>query len=198
MTSTPRSPYQEETSSVPALVAALKALGSYSGSGEPNELAAETERLGEDRHRLLLANSLLGAAQMEAILAEPLADGEGAHHAALDAQMTTAGVLEPGSDVPPVEKLGGFLQWQAARVSLPLRLAAQDPSTGPVPLAAAHAAEGLVRMLGIIAAGQGPSVEAVEASMEELAQARECLLTAVANLDVFAEMIGSLRAILGE
>jgi hypothetical protein len=62
------------------------------------------------------------------------------------------------------DKLTGFLRWQALRVAGPLRLVAQDPSTGPIPLAAAHAAEGLQKLLGVADTGQVPDVETVKAS----------------------------------
>ncbi|MGW4412742.1 DUF6245 family protein [Nonomuraea sp. NPDC004702] len=55
-----------------------------------------------------------------------------------------------------------LLRWQVLRVAGPLKLVAQDPSTGPVPPAAAHAAEGLQKLLGIAGTGQVPDVEAVK------------------------------------
>lgn len=52
-----------------------------------------------------------------------------------------------------------------------------DPATGPIPLAAAHVADGLQR-LGVIAAGQVPSVEGLRHSLAELGEARECFESA--------------------
>ncbi|MFF4198738.1 DUF6245 family protein [Nonomuraea sp. NPDC001831] len=54
------------------------------------------------------------------------------------------------------------MRWQVLRVAGPLKLVAQAPSTGPVPLAAAHAAEGLQKLLGIACTGRVPDVEAVK------------------------------------
>lgn len=45
------------------------------------------------------------------------------------------------------------------RAGIPLRLIAQNPETGPIPVAAAHAAEGLHVLLGVI----GTSYQAVAA-----------------------------------
>ncbi|MEV0163351.1 DUF6245 family protein [Nonomuraea fuscirosea] len=117
------------------MVSALIALGVYTGEGDQAEHDAEAERLGERRYRIRLANALLGAAQIEAMLAEQDVDLGGAH----DEQLVTAGV----SDDPV--KLTGFLQWQTLRVAGPLRLVAQHAGTGPILVAAAHAADGLQR-----------------------------------------------------
>ena len=80
--------------------------------------------------------------------------------------------MDPGSEVANPEKLAEFLRWQALRVRGPLRQIAQDPSTGPVPLAAAHAADGLQRLLGVIAAGQVPNIENVRHGLAEMRAAR--------------------------
>ncbi|MGV9379657.1 DUF6245 family protein [Nonomuraea sp. NPDC003707] len=56
----------------------------------------------------------------------------------------------------PASCSGGPCRWPR-----PLRLIAQDPNTGPVPLAAAYA-KGLQRLLGVVAAGQMPSVEQIK------------------------------------
>ncbi|MDP4512064.1 DUF6245 family protein, partial [Nonomuraea turcica] len=92
-------------------------------------------------------------AQRLAMLVETRADGAVDLAEAHDQQLVTAD--------DPV-KLTGFLQSQALRVSGSLRRIAQDASTGPIPLAAAHAADGLQRLLGVVAAGQVPSVEQVK------------------------------------
>ncbi|MEV3986279.1 DUF6245 family protein [Nonomuraea sp. NPDC049758] len=49
------------------------------------------------------------------------------------------------------------MRWQVLRVAGPLKLVAQAPSTGPVPLAAAHAAEGLQKLLAAPAPGRCPT-----------------------------------------
>ncbi len=43
----------------------------------------------------------------------------------------------------------------------------QDASTGPIPVAAAHAAGDLQRVLGVVAAGQAPSVEHVKEHVDQ-------------------------------
>lgn len=82
------------------------------------------------------------------MLAETLAAGDGdALFAAHRQQLLAAGVADDA------EKLAAFLRWQTLRVSGPLRQIAQDASTGPIPVAAAHAADGLHRLLGVIGGG---------------------------------------------
>lgn len=139
-----------------------------------------------------LANALLGAAQIEAMLAETLAEGEVDLAEAHDQQLLTAGV----SDDPV--KLTGFLQWQTLRAAGPLRLLAQDASTGPIPVAAAHAADGLQRLLGVVAAGQVPSVEQVKEHIAQIEAARECFVHAIGNIDILLDMLGGLHTLLGE
>ncbi|MFF5210510.1 DUF6245 family protein [Streptosporangium sp. NPDC000396] len=120
-------PLHDQPASVVQLGEALAALGLYDGAGTVAEHTVEAARLGGDGpYRARLANALLGAVQVEAILAESFAadadDLAAAHHQ----QLATAGV----ADDP--EKLVGFLRWQALRVAGPLRLIAQDPSTGHI------------------------------------------------------------------
>ncbi|MER5326969.1 DUF6245 family protein [Streptosporangium roseum] len=138
-----------------------------------------------------LANALLGAVQVEAMIVESAAAGpedlEAAHHQ----QLATAGVVDD------VEKLAGFLRWQALRVAGPLKLVAQDVSTGPIPLAAAHAAEGLQKLLGVIGAGQVPDVETVKEHVAEMRAPRECLVTAIGNVDILLDMLNGMTALLG-
>lgn len=185
--------YRDEAASVDQLAGALAALGMYGGDNTTAEHAAEADRLGADRYRMHLANSLLGAVQAEAMLCEGLADGDAAAlSSAHREQLRTGGAMDPGSDDPNPEKLSGFLRWQALRVAGPLREIAQDSSTGPIPLAAAHAAEGLQRLLGVIAAGQVPSVENVRQSVGEMRQARQCLQDAIKNVDILLEMLSVL------
>uniref|UniRef100_UPI003F491E8A DUF6245 family protein n=1 Tax=Sphaerisporangium sp. CA-236357 TaxID=3240030 RepID=UPI003F491E8A len=186
-------PPSDQPATAEQLGAALAALGLYDGTGTTAEHAAEAARHGgEGPYRVRLANALLGAVQIEAMLAETVAAGEQDLAAAHHEQLATAGV----ADDP--EKLVGFLRWQALRVSGPLRLIAQDPSTGPIPLAAAHAAEGLQRLLGVIGAGQVPSVEEVKNHVAEIEAARECLVTAIGNVDILLQMLGGMTALLGD
>ncbi|MDP9868478.1 hypothetical protein J2S55_007744 [Streptosporangium brasiliense] len=139
-----------------------------------------------------LANALLGAVQIEAMLTESAATGTEDLAAAHHQQLATAGV----ADDP--EKLVAFLRWQALRVAGPLRLVAQDASTGPIPLAAAHTAEGLQKLLGVIGAGQVPDVETVKAHVVEIEAARQCLLDAIGNVDILLQMLNGLSAMFGD
>lgn len=65
-----------------------------------------------------------------------------------------------------------------------MREISQDPATGPIPLAVAHGADGLQRLLWVIAAGQVLSVEGLRHSLAELGAAQECFEAAIANIDV--------------
>ncbi len=56
-------------------------------------------------------------------------------------QLTSAGAFDD-----PAVRIG-FLRWQVLRAGTPLRLIAQNPETGPIPVTAAHAAEGLHLLL---------------------------------------------------
>jgi hypothetical protein len=143
-------------------------------------------------YRMHLADALLGAVQVEAMLAEIGAASLEELEAAHALQLTTAGV-----DSDP-DRLTAFLRWQALRVTGPLRLIAQDPSSGPIPLAAAHTAEGLQRLLGVIDAGRVPSTDAVTAHIAEIEAAHACLVDAIGNVDILLQMLNGLSAILGE
>jgi len=148
--SVPFDPFPKDTpSSVTQLAAAMAALGLYGGANTPAEHAAEARRLGGDAaYRLRLVNALLGAVQTEAILAESLPVSTDDRLAAYEQQFTTAGVADS-----PTKRLR-FLRWQALRVAGPLREIAQNEEDGPIPLAAAWAAEGLQQLLDVIADSQ--------------------------------------------
>ena len=80
-----------------------------------------------------LANALLGAARVEALLCERLGVTEDQIRAAHRQQLLTGGVMDPGSETPNPAKLAEFLRWQTLRVGGPLREIAQDPATRPIP-----------------------------------------------------------------
>ncbi|WP_344547421.1 DUF6245 family protein [Actinomadura fulvescens] len=61
--------YRDEPASVDQLAGALASLGMYGGDNTTTEHAAEAQRLSADRYQMHLANSLLGAVQVEAMLA---------------------------------------------------------------------------------------------------------------------------------
>lgn len=174
----------EEPATVEQLAAAMDALGLYTGSNDPGEHAGEALRLGgADAYRMRLVNALLGAVQTEAILAETIeVDGE-RRAAAYRQQLVTAGV----EDDP--DKLMEFLRWQVLRATTPLREIAQRPEAGPVPVAAAHAAEGLQWLLAVVAGGQQPTAADVDALLHDLDAARTSLLHAVANVDVLRRLL---------
>lgn len=108
--------------------------------------------------------------------------------AAYRQQLVTAGVADD-----PVNLLA-FLQWQVLRAWGPLREMAANEGMGPIPLAAAHATEGLQRLLGICQAGQNlTSLAAAEELPAELEAAREALTNAVGNVDILRTMVGQNR-----
>lgn len=187
--------HRDEPATPEQLAAALAALGMHFGKGDAAEHAEETKRLGADPYRMQLANALLGAAQVEALLCEQLGVAGDKMRAAHRQQLLTGGVMDPGSEVPNPTKLAEFLRWQTLRVGGPLREIAQDPATGPIPLAAAHAADGLQRLLGAIAAGQVPNVDNVQHGVAELRAARECFEATIVNIDILLSMLGGLEAL---
>jgi hypothetical protein len=66
---------------------------------------------------------------------------------------------------------------------------AQDVETGPIPLAAAHAAEGLQLLLGVCMQGQDLENASPTALTTELKIAREALTNAVANIDIMLHLV---------
>jgi hypothetical protein len=106
-----------------------------------------------------------------------------------------AGSWTPGSETPNPAKLAEFLRWQTLWVGGPLREIAQDPATGPIPLAAAHGADGLQTILGVIAAGQVPDVDNVGPARAELRRAQESFQAAIANIDILLSMLDGLDAL---
>jgi hypothetical protein len=187
--------YRDEPATPEQLAAALMALGAYTGTGDAAEHAAEAKRLGAKVYRMQLANALLGAAQVEALLCEQLGVSDAKMRAARRQQLLLGGVMDPGSEAPNPAKLAEFLRWQALRVGGPLREIAQDPATGPIPLAAAHAADGLQKLLGVIAGGQVPDVDNVGRGLAELGAARECFEATIANIDILLSMLAGLDAL---
>ncbi len=169
---------------VTQLATALAALGQYRGANSEAEHAQEAARLGsKPYYRLLLANALLGHAEGEAMRA----DGSGvsadhlraAHRHALDAA---------GAADDPATLLG-VLRWRTLRIAGPLRESAQDTTTGPVVLAAAHTAEGLQRLLAVCEAGQDPLSASPEALMTDLYAARGALTNALTNIDIMRRLV---------
>jgi hypothetical protein len=172
-------------STIAQLAAAMVALGKYTGANSEAEHAAEIARHGSaNYYRALLANSLLGIVETDALLCESL-DGISADQmlAAHRQALASAGV----ADTPA--KMLAFLRWRTLRIAGPLRESAQDVGTGPVVLAAAHAAEGLQQLLGVCASGQRLESADPAALTAELQTAREALTNAVANLDIMLRLV---------
>ncbi len=171
-------------STVQQLAAAMAALGAYTGENSDAEHAAEAKRLGgADAYRMRLANALLGIAEGEAMLADSMgvpAEQLGAAHR--QALISAGAEDDPG-------KLLRFLRWRTLRVEGPLREIAQNAEAGPIPLAAAHAAEGLQRLLEVCAAGQNLEKASPEHMTADLKAAREALTDAVANVDIMLGII---------
>jgi hypothetical protein len=82
-----------------------------------------------------------------------------------------------------------FLRWQVLRATTPLREIARRPEAGPIPGAAAHAAEGLQWLLAVVAGGQQPTGADVDALVRNLEAARTSLLDALANVDILGRML---------
>jgi hypothetical protein len=100
--------------------------------------------------------------------------------------LTSAGVKD-GPD-----KLLRFLRWRVLRVEGPLRTIAQNPEVGPLPLAAAHAANGLQLLLEVCAAGQNPLNTPSDRVTADLKAARTAFITAVENMDIMLKLIAQV------
>jgi hypothetical protein len=179
---------KDKPSSVTQVAAAMAALELYHGENTPAEHAAEARRMGGDNaYRVRLVNALLGAAQTEAILAEAVPISLEARAAAYEQQLATAGVAES-----PTKRFR-FLRWQTLRVGGPLREIAQNVEAGPIPLAAAHAAEGLQKLLSVIAYSQNVTPHDVDRLAGpvtvELRAARESLANAISNVDFLLNLL---------
>jgi hypothetical protein len=107
--------------------------------------------------------------------------------AAYEQQLATAGVADS-----PTERIR-FLRWQTLRVAGPLRQIAQNVETGPIPLAAAHAPEGLQQLLSVIADSQNVTSADVDRLAgpvtDELRAARESLVNAIGNIDILLKLL---------
>ncbi|MFB9709387.1 DUF6245 family protein [Streptosporangium sandarakinum] len=138
-----------------------------------------------------MAGALLGAVQIKAMLTKTTATDPDEPMAAHRQRSATAGMADD------VEKLAGFLRWQVPRVAGLLKLVGQDPSTGPIPLVAAHTAEGLQKLLGVICGGRLPDVEVAREHIAEMKAARQCLVGAIGNVDILLGMLSGLTDLIG-
>ena len=175
---------EDNPSTVKQLVAAMIALGKYTGENSDAEHTAEAKRVGGmDAYRMLLANALLGMVETDAMFA----DGSGASNELMQAAHQQA-LKSAGAEGDP-GKLLPFLRWRTLRVASPLREIAQNRDVGPLPLASAHAAEGLQLLLGVCAAGQNLMAADPAAMTADLKAAREALTNAVANIDIMVQLL---------
>ena len=179
---------KEEPSTVIQLAAAMQALGLYHGQNTEEEHQAEAARMGgEAYHHLLLVNALLGGVETEALHADASGVTFDQMQAAHQQALKTAGA----KDTP--EKLMNFLRWRTLRVAGPLRQIAQNEEAGPVPLAAAHAAEALQLLLSACASGQNMAQANPFQMAADLKSARESLTNSLANLDIMLGLIEQIE-----
>ncbi|SDP37523.1 hypothetical protein SAMN04487905_103412 [Actinopolyspora xinjiangensis] len=179
MTTSASSSEADQPASVGRLATALQALDHYRGTNTPDEHTAAAERLGgEAVYRAYLANALLGAAQLEALLNESVEFDAEQRSAIYLQQQQTAGVT--GDQTSMLE----FLRWQLLRIASPLRENARTEQAGPVPVAAAQTAEGLDRLLAVSAASHTLTDQAdIDSVAEQLDTAHQALSSAVENID---------------
>lgn len=173
--------------SIIQLAAAMTALGAYSGDNTEAEHTKEAKRLGggEEYYRMRLVNALLGIIETEAMHSETAGKSVEEMFQAHRQALESAGAMRNN------EILLEFLRWRTLRIAGPLRQIAQDETTGPIPLAAAHAAEGLQQLLGIATAGQrlDPTTLSPAGIKADFNSARESLTYAIANLDLMLDLI---------
>lgn len=175
---------KDTPSTITQLASAMAALGMYGGENSEAEHKAEAKRLGgEDAYRRLLVNALLGTVETEALLA----DSEGAPDEHVRSAHRQARISAGVEDDP--KKLLELLRWQTLRIEGPLREIVQNEGIGPIPLAAAHTAEGLQLLLGICAQGQDLEHASPDRLTSDLKGARESLTTAIKNIDVLLSLI---------
>jgi len=189
----PKTQRQEHTpASVKQVAAAMAALGAYTGNNTSAEHAAEAARLGgADAYRVRLVNTLLGVVQAQAVLADAVPLDEQARDAAWEEHLRSAGA-GPDEVAARLE----LIRWQVRRSATPLRQMAQNRQVGPIPLAAAHAAQALQVLLGVIAASQDAvatgDVTTLAAQTSQLRTAREALSNALVNTDLLLNMLRSV------
>ncbi len=116
-------------------------------------------------------NVLLGSAETDAVLGEAV----------------TTGVPE---DSPTLMEL---LRWLTQRVSGPLRDMTCDEQPAAIQLAAAHAANGLQRLLGVCAAGRDLTESIAMPLPAELAATRQVLSAAIATIDMLPAELAAAR-----
>ncbi|MET8545194.1 DUF6245 family protein [Kitasatospora sp. NPDC004799] len=168
--------------------AALTALGYFDHEITPAE-HAEFAALNNhpDIYRVRLVNALLGFAQREAMFADGVELDEENRFAAVGEQMKAA---EAWDDM--IMQMA-FTAWQIERAMLPLRVSAPLEESGPLPVAAVQAAEGLHVMLGALggtyAASAAGDVDGIAFQLEMQRAARGLLQSAIDNIDYVLDAV---------
>ena len=168
------------------IAAAMAALGAYTGNNTSAEHAAEAARLGgadadpgAPGQRPAGGGAGPGGARRRVPLDEQARD------AACEEHLRSAGA-GPDEVAARLE----LIRWQVLRSATPLRQMAQNRQVGPIPLAAAHAAQALQVLLGVIAASQDAvEVTTLAAQTSQLRTAREAMSNALANTDLLLNML---------
>jgi hypothetical protein len=70
---------------------------------------------------------------------------------------------------------------------------AQHEAVGPLPLAAAHAAEGFQQLLGVCKEGQNLATASPTRMTADLVAARQALADAIANIDLMFALIAQVE-----
>ncbi|MFF2143634.1 DUF6245 family protein [Kitasatospora sp. NPDC058190] len=170
--------------------AALTALGFLGDltAAEHAEYAAQFSDPGIARVRLV--NALLGLAQREAMLADVIELDDENRFAALGEQLKAV----DGWDNDLAVRMA-FIGWQVYRASIPLQLVARDPNSGPIPVAALNAAEGMHSLLSMIGATHEAAatgdIGAFAPYAEELKRGRELMRAAIENIEIVLNMLDS-------
>ncbi|MGH3673092.1 MAG: DUF6245 family protein [Pseudonocardiaceae bacterium] len=121
-----------------------------------------------------LVEEVLGGVQLEAVLGE----------------LVTAGVAEDSVEVME------FLRWLSLRVGGPLQEITRSEQIGPMPLAAAHVADGLQRLLGVCSTGQDLNAMVAGSVPAELDVVRDALRAAIIAIDGVPAELAAARATL--
>jgi hypothetical protein len=177
---------QSDDVTIGRLEAALRALGKDDARREE-----QIDELGGiAAYRAWLASMLLGTAQAEAVAADSAPLSRDARYAIWQRQLNAASV---GGDTAAQVEL---IRWQVQRACSPLPALAAEQTTDPIPLAAGQAAEGLLRLLSVMAATQGAvaagDVPALAAQAGKLREARKALRAAAERTDLLLELLGSV------
>jgi len=175
---------------VKQIAAAMAALGAYTGNNTSAEHAAEAARLGgadadpgAPGQRPAGGGAGPGGARRRVPLDEQARD------AACEEHLRSAGA---GPD--EVAARLALIRWQVLRSAAPLRQMARNRRAGPVPLAAAHAAEAPQVLLGVIAASRNAvatgDVTTLAAHTSRLRTAREAMSSAPASTGLLLNIAG--------